>query len=154
MKSDKYQTKYNYETTEHPQMSACFYSRKRFHYLPFICFHFIFPLCIQPLFAFTKVLLWRFEYFNQASLLYIWLQTQSKDRILSYFQSCLKKSTRYLYIVGKVMFKLCMMLKYVLLPIISFDQKIKSNIYWYCKSYPTLSGLHTILVLCIKFIYS
>ena len=39
--SDKYQTKYNYETTEHPQMSTCFYSKKKFHYLPFICFHFI-----------------------------------------------------------------------------------------------------------------
>ena len=95
MKSDKYQTKYNYETTEHPQMSACFYSRKRFHYLPFICFHFIFLLCIQPLFVFTKALFWRCEYFNQAWLLYILIQTQSKDRILSYFQSCLKKSTLY-----------------------------------------------------------
>ena len=119
MKSDKYQTKYNYETTEHPQTSTCFYSRKKFHYLPFICFHFIFLLCIQPLFVFTKALVWICKYFNLAWLFYILIQTHSQDRILSYFQSW-----RYALLV----------------PIISFDQNIKNNISWYCKSFLTLSG--------------
>ena len=139
MKSDKYQTKYNYETTEHPQMSACFYSRKRFHYLPFICFHFIFLLCIQPLFVFTKALFWRCEYFNLAWLLYILIQTQSKDRVLSYLQLW-RYASLNVYIVGKAMSKQSITLQYALVPRISFNKNTNNIISWYCKSFPTLLG--------------